>query len=970
MNSIHPLASRLIPFIAVAALPLAAQGVSGQLNGTVLTKAGKPVVEAKVVIRNAETGLLRTGRTDASGRFSAPFLPVGPYTLTIEKEGFQTSTNIRTNLNLGETVPVTVWMVPVAAVTVEVTANTVGVIDTERTSTATLLTTENLASLPVSGRRWESYAFLAPQVTTSSQRGDIAIAGQRGINTAINVDGGNYSSSFFGGTLGNQAEGTPFTLSAEAIREFQVITDGASTEFGRMGGGYVNAITKTGTNDFTGSIFYYEKPKSTVAKSHFNGQEVSEFTNRQYGATVGGPIIKDKLFYFVSVDLQRDARPNPVIYGVGPLNPATFDPTNKADQTFLARSAGYTAHKDANTLLARVDWNVTPEHLVSLRVNRSSFSGDYSTGFNVAYENTGSEEGKTVSIVGQWNWTIGSNWLNEVSINSLSEDLPRGLRASKPQIQVNQVGRFGAGWYERAYEAKQTQISEKITYYTGNLTLRAGFDVNKHNIFETFMAKAQGSYFFKSLADYRLGNWEDYTQWFSLRPGVSAAQAGTMDVSEKEYSAFLWAEWKPNAQWRLAGGFRYDRQEHPQDGILDYSGGVASLGRPGPLTSKMPSDSAISPRASFTWTPDFDKGSTVVRGSAGMFVSRTPSVFIYPVLTSNGIVSGEIIFKSSALTPAMKAAFPDFVRGAAFNYDNPFTFTSYNPATFPAGNPPAVNTFSPDFKNTRTNRMSLSVEKALPNGLVVEAKGTYSRSWNLERVTDLNLTSTGTTSSFGRPLYSTTRPNKNYNSFWVFMSDAEAKYQALTLSAKYLKPESPLQFQLAYTYARERDTDSNERSYTSTNAQDVNRLGDEWGYSANDRRHVVTGFVSYHERRFTGLLFGFNVRYQSGVPYNVQFSSDLNGDSYRNDRVWGSERNAYRECGKTNVDLKISRDWKLFGKTKLSASAEIFNLFNKTARYDRVRLDSKSTEAAPIYATSLYTVSTERQAQFGVRLSF
>lgn len=957
------MASRLIPILVATAVPVLAQGVSGTLNGTVMASAGGPLAEAKVTIRSAETGFTRVVRTDKNGRFTAPFLAVGAYTLVVEKEGFQTASNLRANLSLGETAPVNVKLAAVAAATVDVTAS-VGTMDTERTTTATLVSPETLTTLPVAGRRWESFAFLTPQVTSSS-RGDLAIAGQRGVNTAVNVDGANFNSSFFGGTLGNEAGGTPFTLSSEAIREFQVITDGASAEFGRMGGGYLNAVTKSGGNDFTGSVFYYERPKALIAKDHITGLEVADFTNRQYGFSAGGPILKDKLFYFFVVDMQRDSRPNTVVYGRSATQPEVLDPMRASDNAFLSRSGAYTTKRDQTAFTARFDYSPTQDHSFQLRINRSNFTGDNGAGTTVAYDSTSLEEGKTLSLTGQWNWIVSDNLVSETKISYLNENLPRSRRSEIPQVSVSNLGRYGESLFNRLFETKDTQFLQTISWFTPDWQVKGGFDLVLHDVFETFTPRAGGVYTFNSITDYRAGNWADYQQFFSLQPGVSVDKAGTMDEKEREMAAFIQADWKPNSELKLGFGLRWDRQEHPDFGIADFTANPQAFTRPGPLTGKIPTDTTVSPRFSFTYTPEALGGRTVIRGSAGRYVSRTPSVFTYQVLTSNG--QRAALYRFTSVSSAMAAAFPQFVKGAAFNYANPYQLPEFNAAAFGSGSAPDIQTFSPDFKNPRTTRASLQIERSFESGLTLSANVTASKTTNLERITDLNLNPAVLTN--GRYVYPSTRPNLNYRTMQVYVSDAEGTYRALVLSAQYEPQDSAVSGRLSYTYAQEKDNDSNERSFSGYTTQDPNRLQDDYSWSANDRRHVVTGYVNFFEKWYTKLNMGFNLRYLGGAPYNPTFTSDRTGDGNRNDRPVGMERNSFREPGRSIVDLKLSRTWTLTGKVRLQASADVFNLFNKTTRFVRTS-NFVGTDTAFTPTLANWTLSSERNAQLGLRLSF
>jgi hypothetical protein len=356
------------------------------------------------------------------------------------------------------------------------------------------------------------------------------------------------------------------------------------------------------------------------------------------------------------------------------------------------------------------------------------------------------------------------------------------------------------------------------------------------------------------------------------------------------------------------------------------------------------------------------------------------------VLTSNGVRASSIRF-STTIPPALAAAYPLFKRGSAFNYSDPFQFPGYDATNFPATSAPAVQSFHPDFRNPRTTRLNVGLDRAFTKNFTFGASLTYAKGKNLERITDVNLRLKGI-NSVGRPVYDNTasnldvpsttltRPNTNYASMQLYKSDAESTYQALTLSARYAPEDSWINYQLFYTYARERDNDSNERSFSGFTTQDTNNLDGDFSWSNNDRRHVVTGYVNVHEKWFSGLHFGFNLRYLSGSPYNPVYSRDFNADGVsNNDRVWGTERNAYREPGRYLVDLKLSRDWKFANRYRVEVSAEVFNLFNKTVRYTRttgfaVPSSSTSPETPYTINTATSTLSTERQVQVGARFSF
>src|SRR5512133_1107544 len=564
MRSRHLAGSSLVALL-VAAAPIMAQGVSARLGGRVLDNFGAGVAGATVVIRNIETGLTRTLQTSNEGRYLATLLPVGPYSVTVTKAGFQTASNVKVNLNLGDAAPLTIKLAPETGAVVEVVAATA----------AAIISPDDLTNLPVLNRSFTSLATLTPQVVVDSSRGNLAIAGQRGVNSSINIDGGDTNEPFFGGAMGAAEGKTPFTISIEAIREYQVITDGASAEFGRMGGGYVNAITKNGTNEIAGSLFFYTRPQSLVARQpNLNGvpdsNKVGDFKQNQFGFSVGGPIIKDKLFYFVAYDGQR--RNDPVNFQWGGNTPVTLDPVaNPNDQALLNRVGNYTPKANSDVVFARLDWNLSIDHTIQFRINSSKFNGDAYTGQTSAYENTISDEIKTMSFVGQWNWTINSNWFNEFRVNYGKDDMPRGTRSDIPEVYIRNVGYYGANPYPRDYTTKRTQITEMLSYVTPIVQIKGGVDFNKINIAETFSAFYQGYYYFPDIASFRAGNWAEYRQRFSLQNGVDAWSAGKFDATENQVAAFIQADVRLSDSFKLGLGVRLDRQTHPDFAAADYS---------------------------------------------------------------------------------------------------------------------------------------------------------------------------------------------------------------------------------------------------------------------------------------------------------------------------------------------------------------------------------------------------------------
>jgi hypothetical protein len=713
---------------------------------------------------------------------------------------------------------------------------------------------------------------------------------------------------------------------------------------------------------------------------------VGDFKQEQFGFSVGGPIVKDKLFYFVAYDAQRLKTPINQVWGGnaglgkvgGPLNPA-----NAADAVLIAKGGNYSSKGDTDTIFARLDWNITVDQSLQLRINHTDYKGDTGAGQTAAYENLASDNNTTDTYVLQWNWVINGNWMNEFRVNYAKEDAPRTPYSTLPELNISNVGYYGAYPFDRTFNTKRTQFQENISYVTPTLQLKAGIDYNTIDVSEFFAGNWRGVYLFtdtgsgatavSALNNFRAGNWSTYRQNFGLNGPVQ--QAGLFSATEKQEAVFVQADWRLSDTFKLGLGLRYDRQDNPDYPILDMSNPLATTM---PLTAKIPTDSQFSPRVSFTWTPAADQGKTVIRGSLGRYVSTTPAVFQYQAYAANGVRTGQVDFNvkpasggNPAVDDATKFGIP---RGAAFNPSAPFWFPA-----FPTGaTAPKVDiwTYSPNFKNPYTDRANIGAERPFYTNLVLGLSATYAKGNQLERTEDLNISAPTGTSAQGRLLYGP-RPNPNYLRMGYYLSDATSIYHAYTASLKYHNDDSTFDTQLFYTYSINKDSDSNERNYSGISIQDPGKLGNQWGYADTDRRQVITGYMSYLEKNVTGVLYSLSVRYQSGTPYTIMYSKDLNGDlNTSNDRYFAngqdSGRNTQRAGSNINYNLGLRKDVVFSKQLKMTLSADVYNLFNRQDTYVSYKPTSGSTDAAPaLQAQQNWTnINQARQIQLGARFAF
>ena len=283
------------------------QATTGEVGGRVVDAQGAVVPGVTVTAKSPNTGLQRTAVTDQEGLFSIALLPPDSYDLLYELSGFAPVTRpLRITVGSSLTANQTMQVSSVAE-TVTVTASPA--VESTATVRTTTVDAEAIANLPINGRRFQDFITLTPTVQVDPQRGQLSFAGQRGINSNVSIDGADYNQPFFGGIRGGERSNNAFTVPQESVQEFQVVAAGYSAEFGRSTGGLVNAITKSGTNTLRGSMFYVNRNRDWAEKNAF-GQNAAP-TQQQYGGSIGGPVAKNRLFYFGAArvpELREHAR--------------------------------------------------------------------------------------------------------------------------------------------------------------------------------------------------------------------------------------------------------------------------------------------------------------------------------------------------------------------------------------------------------------------------------------------------------------------------------------------------------------------------------------------------------------------------------------------------------------------------------------------------------------------------------------
>ncbi|MET0554381.1 MAG: TonB-dependent receptor, partial [Vicinamibacteria bacterium] len=481
-----------------------AQITTGVIQGSVLDPQGEALPGAQVEARNVGTNIARAQTTAGDGRFTLLQLQPGTYTVTFTLAGFATIVQEQVNVSVGQTVTLNPTM-KIASVSETVTVTGTATVDTRKTESSTTLNENAIGTTPILGRKFEDLLSLTPGVSiVQGPDGDeITFAGQRGIFNNISLDGGDYNNGFFGEQVGGQRAGIDITL--EAVKEFQVVATGANAEYGRTAGGVVNVITKSGTNDVHGSLFHFQRLEGLTSDLS-DGSTLDGFHREQFGGTLGGPLKKDKAFFFIAAEgisgnFER-ANLSAPIGSPCPVNTPTVqanealingspDCQRLALLNFIQTRAGQdeglpVEHPiDTKAVLLKLDWTLNPANTLAFSYNFNHSRKENET-FDVASYGTSANgiEGDPARIhVANLNLftTVSPTALNEFHFTYSRESRPRVARDS---VLTSDTGvgfapsfRFGNPFFLQPNVDEliwRTQLKNNFSLIKGKHTIKFG----------------------------------------------------------------------------------------------------------------------------------------------------------------------------------------------------------------------------------------------------------------------------------------------------------------------------------------------------------------------------------------------------------------------------------------------------------------------------------------------------------------
>jgi hypothetical protein len=528
-------------FVLVLALACASSGwgqaqiTTATVQGDVLDEKGGSVAGASIEAKNLDTNYVRTETSNSDGHFTFLNLAPGRYTLTISKPGFATVLQENVNLTVGQVITIPVTM-KVSSVSQQIVVSDVPVVEVTKTESSSTLDESAVADTPVLGRKFEDLLTLTPGVSISQgpDGDEININGQRGIFNNVSLDGGDYNNGFFGEQAGGQRAAIDITL--EAVKEFQIIASGANPEYGRTAGGVVNVITKSGTNEIHASAFEYYRTEALTAATS-DGKPLDNFLRNQFGGSVGGPVIKDKLFFFAATegireDLSRKNLSAPLGAACGVSSPV-FGPSGNITDAQISASGdcqrqvllnffqtGFSKNEGAPvdhtirnvSVFGRVDYNLNSKNQIF-----GSYNFDRSNNANQTFDvptygtTANGIEGPShiQAINGNWFSTLSNTKLNEAHFTYSRETRPRQAidKTSVPDTAIgfNPNFRFGQPFFlepnvdELMY---RTDLRDNFSLIRGKHTWKFGGEwlhTRNSQIFRGFFA---GRYIFDSVTGF------------------------------------------------------------------------------------------------------------------------------------------------------------------------------------------------------------------------------------------------------------------------------------------------------------------------------------------------------------------------------------------------------------------------------------------------------------------------------------
>ncbi|HKR14990.1 MAG TPA: TonB-dependent receptor [Pyrinomonadaceae bacterium] len=900
---------------------------SAALSGSIHDASGAVVTGANITATNLETNQHVNATSDHEGRFRFPYLRTGEYDLKIEAQGFAGITRHLT-LSVGQTLDLPVKL-DVAGVAAQVNIDgDVPMIETVRTQITETIRPREINELPLNGRNYLDLALLVPGVsqtnTGSNQRfaetsavpgQGLSIAGQRNLYNSFIVDGVSAND--------DAADLTGTYYSEEVIDQFQVVTSGGIAEFGRASGGVVNILTRSGTNDFRGSVYGFFRNQRFDARNPVAPTK-DLLTQAQYGGTFSGPLRSDRTFFFTNFEQTR--RNYSAVLTIEPSAVTAINNRLRAvNYPSLIETGVVPASFDTTNFFVRFDHKLNDRNDLSGRyslyrigaVNSRSVGGLNAVTRGSGIKNT--DQTAQVSNV----TTLSSRTLNELRFQYTNSRFDQPINdTTGPAVNIGGVANFGTSTTSPlGRDINLLEIVDNVSTQRGNHSLKAGggFLYNRVNIL--FPGAVQGVYTFNNLGTFLTGNYFSYQQAFGV---PEQAQ------SNPNFGLFVQDEWRVRPDFTINAGLRYDAQFLPEPIQTDTNN--------------------FSPRLGIVWAPGDRK--TVVRASYGLYYDRIPLR-----ATSNALQRDGLKYIVAQVSPGQPGApvFPNVM--------------TVQPTSLTIR--PNITRIDPNIESSYSQQANLQIERELPGNTIVSVGYLHLRARHLILSRNANVPTVPT--SAGVPNQG--RPDPNWGNISRFESSGNSAYDGMVVSLNQ-RATRWSSLRVSYTFSKTLDDAGN---FFFSTVQNNFNIRDDRGRSDNDQRHrlVISGSLEVPDhnkptglqRILCGFQAGYIFTYASRLPFNVLLGSDRNFDSNNNDRPIGVGRNTGRGFDYASLDLRLSRRFKVTERVDLQLLAETFNVLNR-ANYG-VPINTFGPGVTPQPRFGVPTQAFDpRQFQFGMRVSF
>ena len=913
---------------ALATAPVFAQATSAGVGGRVVGTDGQPVAGAEVTITHTESGTVSRAVTGADGRYNARGLRVGgPYTITINATGEGTGGQDGVYLNLDKVNQVDVTLAGDGVTTLESVEAIAGVYGSDVFSATKMgagsnVTREQIDAFPSIQRNLQDYARLDPRVAqTDKSRNEISVGGQNPRYNAIRVDGISTNDAFGLESNGLPTPKQPFSM--DAIQEIAVDVANYDVTINGGVGGVINAVTKSGTNEFHGSVYGTYRDNGMVRENE-DGSDFSGFEDDfVYGATIGGPIVKDKLFFFFNYEKQETGAPGPTYgpEGSGASNIVGITQGNIDEIREIAQGYGFDAGQygvggadtTAEEYGLKVDWNINDNHRASFRYGTTDQSIANFPGFGsseialstYSYQRDFELDSYTAQLFSDWNDVFST----EAKVSYRDYSAVRTPPSALPEIAVdigNNTLNFGT---EENTHANILETETWNAFFAGNLfigdhTIKFGADYEKNEIYNLFGRRSNGVYSFDSIQDFREGR-PSFYRYYHPRNGDIDNVAAVWGL--ENLGLFVQDTWAVNYNLTLTFGLRYD-EPIVDDEPLYNAAAEQAFGYDN--RSTIDGNGLWQPRFGFNYTFDSERPAQL-RGGFGLFQGAAANVWLSNPFTNTGFGYTDYTLSGSRV-PTPPCNTPD---GRCFVADPNGQLVLIPPGQ--SGGRQSIDFVDPELGQPSVWKANLAIDSELPWwGVVGAAELVLTQVKEAIYYEHLNLGAPTTFGPDGRPIFwdeagrdpnswnqfgsqpsgmrVTNRANANDDFIDAIIARPTSKGQSQQLTLSLNKPfnDSDWMWQLAYTY---------------TNAEEVSPLtsstsGSQWGNNVVfDPNQEVASRSSYEIRdRFTAAVswkhafFGdYNTMVsmfyegRSGRPYSYVFDNDANGDNrFGNDLLY------------------------------------------------------------------------------------